>query len=189
MRIEAPFPLDGTRLGDSVAVNGACLTVVTLEAPFFEVEVSPESLARTTLGQLKVGEKVNLERALKVGDRLGGHLVTGHVDGVGEVLSREERGNFIFFRIRAPESVARYLVEKGSVAVDGVSLTVNRVQGAVFELAIIPHTARLTTMGFRKPGDLVNLEADLLAKYVEKFLKPYQERSLTEEFIREKGFF
>ena len=188
LRIEAPFPLEDTRVGDSIAVNGACLTVAALSPPFFEVVISPETLRRTTLGHLRSGERVNLERALRLGDRLGGHLVTGHVDGVGEVLSREETGEFLFLRIRAPENVVRYLVEKGSVAVDGVSLTVNRVEGPVFELAIIPHTARVTTMGFRKPGDRVNLEADLLAKYVENFLRPYYTRDLTEEFLRDKGF-
>lgn len=188
LRVEAPFPLEGTRVGDSIAVNGACLTVTALSPPFFEAAVSPETLRRTTLGRLRPGERVNLERALRLGDRLGGHLVTGHVDGVGEVLSREDREDFIFLRLRAPENVARYLVEKGSVAVDGVSLTVNRVEGPIFELAIIPHTARVTTMGLRRPGDAVNLEADLLAKYVEKFLRPYQRERLTENFLREKGF-
>ncbi|OAQ21566.1 riboflavin synthase [Thermosulfurimonas dismutans] len=188
--IEAPFSLENTRVGDSVAVNGACLTVVALEGQIFEVDVSPETLMRTTLGELKVGDRVNLERALRLGDRLGGHLVTGHVDGIGRVVSRENKGNFFFFRIWAPSEVSRYLVEKGSVAVDGVSLTVNRVFGEEFELAVIPHTASLTTLGFRKSGDRVNLEADLLAKYVEKFLSPYRGGGdLSEDFLKESGFF
>ncbi|HFC98416.1 MAG TPA: riboflavin synthase [Thermosulfurimonas dismutans] len=186
--IEPPFPAEELRLGESVAVNGACLTVVEVRPPIFEADVSPETLKRTTLGRLRPGDRVNIERALRWGDRLGGHLVSGHVDGVGEVLSRTERTDFFFFRIRAPENVATYLVEKGSVAVDGVSLTVNRVEGLNFEIAVIPHTAEITTLGFRKPGDPVNLEVDLLAKYVEKLLKPYQ-RGLSEEFLRQKGFF
>ncbi|QJA06113.1 riboflavin synthase [Thermosulfurimonas marina] len=187
--IAPPFPAEELSLGESVAVNGACLTVTRIHSGAFEVMVSPETLSRTTLGDLHRGDPVNLERALRLSDRLGGHLVTGHVDGVGRVLERRETGEFLFLRLEAPEEVARYLVEKGSVAVDGVSLTVNRVSGRTFELAIIPHTARLTTLGLRRPGDRVNLEADLIAKYVEKFLSPYRQRDLSLEFLREKGFF
>ncbi|RUM87930.1 MAG: riboflavin synthase [Thermodesulfatator sp.] len=187
--LSPPFPLEELAVGESVAINGACLTVTRIRPEAFEVMVSPETLSRTTLGELRRGDPVNLERALRFGDRLGGHLVTGHVDGVGRVVERRETGEFFFLCIEAPEEVARYLVEKGSVAVDGVSLTVNRVQGRVFELAIIPHTARLTTLGLRRPGDRVNLEADLLAKYVEKFLHPYRERGLSLQFLQEKGFF
>jgi len=188
--IEAPFSLEDTRIGDSIAVNGACLTVVALKGQMFEVEVSPETLRRTTLGELKVGDRVNLERALRLGDRLGGHLVTGHVDGIGRIVSRETKGNFIFFRIWAPPEVSRYLVEKGSVTVDGVSLTVNQVWREEFGVAVIPHTASLTTLGFRKPGDRVHLEADLLAKYVEKFLSSYiGHKNLFEDFLKKSGFF
>ena len=190
LSIEPPFSLEDVRIGDSVAINGACLTVVALEGQRFEVEVSPETLRRTTLGELRAGDRVNLERALRLGDRLGGHLVTGHVDGIGRVVYREHKGNFWFFRIWAPPEVSRYLVEKGSVAVDGVSLTVNKVLGEEFELAVIPHTASLTTLGFRKVGSRVNLEADLLAKYVEKFLAPYRDqKELSEDFLKESGFF
>ena len=188
LAIKPPFRLDGTQIGDSIAVNGACLTVTSLKGDLFEVDVSYETLRRTTLGKLKVGEAVNLERALRLGDRIGGHLVTGHVDGVGRILNREDRGAFIFLAVEAPEEVAHYLVEKGSVALDGISLTVNRVRGLVFELTIIPHTAEITTLKFRKPGDEVNLEADLLAKYVEKFLRPYQKEDL-EAKLRDAGFY
>ncbi|NPB09188.1 MAG: riboflavin synthase [Thermodesulfobacteria bacterium] len=186
--IRAPFDLSDTKLGDSIAVNGACLTVVDLRGDTFAVDVSPETLSRTTLGTLTPGEKVNLERALRLGDRLGGHLVSGHVDGIGEVTRREEKGEFIFYRVRLPQGLSRYVIEKGSIAIDGISLTVNRVYDHEIELAIIPHTAKLTTMGFRRPGDRVNIEVDLIGKYVERLLGPYQGRGIDEEFLRRTGF-
>ncbi|OAG27846.1 riboflavin synthase [Thermodesulfatator autotrophicus] len=186
--ILVPFDISDTKLGDSIAVNGACLTVTTLEGDVFSVDVSPETLKRTTLGSFLVGEKVNLERALRVGDRLGGHLVTGHVDGVGQVIDRREQGDFIFYKIEVPRELSRYLVEKGSIAVDGISLTVNQVKDNVVELAIIPHTAKLTTIGFRKPGDTVNIEVDIIGKYVERLLKPYSQGTVTQEFLKLHGF-
>ncbi len=189
LEIEAPFDLGETNLGDSIAVNGVCLTVVSKTGACFEVDISPETLRRTTLGHLVPGVQVNLERALRLGDRLGGHLVSGHVDGVGEVVWRQEKGDFIFFRVSLPSGLSRYVIEKGSIAIDGISLTVNSLQGAEVELAIIPHTAKLTTMGFRRPGDKVNIEVDLIGKYVERLLRPYQGPSrLTEAFLREHGF-
>ena len=189
LEIRAPFDLSDTNLGDSIAVNGACLTVVALQGESFAVDVSPETLRRTTLGGLTPGTKVNLERALRLGDRLGGHLVSGHVDGIGEVLWREERGEFIFFGLKLPPGLSRYVIEKGSIAIDGISLTVNSVQGDEIQLAIIPHTAQITTMGFRRPGDKVNIEVDLIGKYVERLLAPYKSSSgLTEEFLLEHGF-
>ncbi|NPA49204.1 MAG: riboflavin synthase [Thermodesulfobacteria bacterium] len=187
--IRAPFDLKDTQIGDSIAVNGACLTVTSLEGDLFTVDVSPETLSRTTLGELKSGDKVNLERALRVGDRLGGHLVTGHVDGVGQVVRREERGDFIFFAIRIPKELSPFVVEKGSIAVDGISLTVNGVKEDLVELAIIPHTAKITTIGFRRPGDRVNIETDLIGKYVVKLLSPYlPQKGLSLEFLRDHGF-
>ena len=189
LSIKPPFPAEELSVGESIAVNGACLTVIKVEPPFFQVDVSPETLVRTTLGKVRPGDRVNLERALRFGDRLGGHLVSGHVDGVGEVLFRKKEASFFFFRIRAPKNIERYLVEKGSIAVEGVSLTINKVEGPVFEVVIIPHTAQTTTLGFRRAGDLVNLEVDLLAKYVEKLLAPYRKENLNEEFFRQKGFF
>ncbi len=186
--IHAPFDLSDTKLGDSIAVNGACLTVVALQGDSFAVDVSPETLSRTTLGTLIPGEKVNLERALRLGDRLGGHLVSGHIDGIGEVTRREEKGEFIFYRVKLPQGLSRYVIEKGSIAIDGISLTVNRVYDHEIELAIIPHTAKLTTMGFRRPGDRVNIEVDLIGKYVERLLGPYQGQEVNEELLRRTGF-
>ena len=187
--IRAPFSLADTRLGDSIAVNGACLTVTGIKGEVFTVDVSPETLARTTLSALSPGAKVNLERALRLGDRLGGHLVTGHVDGVGQVVSRKEQGDFIFFTLRLPRGLEKFVVEKGSIAVDGISLTVNEVKGEEVGLAIIPHTARITTMGLRKPGDQVNIETDLIGKYVARLLSPYaSSRGLSLAFLEELGF-
>ena len=188
--IKAPFDLSDVKLGDSISVNGVCLTVINLEIQTFAVEVSPETLMCTTLGGLQVGTKVNLERALQIGDRLGGHLVSGHVDGIGEVISRKESGDFLFFTIKVPENLTKYIIEKGSIAVDGISLTINAISQNLVELAIIPHTARITTMGFRRPGDLVNIEVDLIGKYIERLLQPYlrPKDSITLEFLKEHGF-
>ncbi|WP_457755735.1 riboflavin synthase [Thermodesulfatator indicus] len=186
--ILVPFDISDTKLGDSIAVNGACLTVTSLKGNVFSVDVSPETLRRTTLGNFSTGEKVNLERALRLGDRLGGHLVTGHVDGIGRVLDRRHQGEFIFYKVEVPKKLNRYLVEKGSIAVDGISLTVNQVKENTIELAIIPHTAKLTTIGFRKPGDEVNIEVDIIGKYVERLLKPYNQGSISEEFLKLHGF-
>jgi riboflavin synthase len=135
------------------------------------VDVSPETLARTTLGRLATGERVNLERALRVGDRLGGHVVQGHVDGVGTLAGVSRQGDWLLYRFRAPRSLARYLVEKGSIAVDGVSLTVFACRGPSFTVALIPHTLAATTLGERRPGDRVNLEADVLMKHIEALLR------------------
>lgn len=158
------------RLGDSIAVSGPCLTVTALDGQVFAVDVSPETLAHTTLGELKVGGAVNLEKAMSLADRLGGHLVSGHVDGVGEVLARETREDYVFFRIRAPAALARYIAHKGSICVAGVSLTVNAVAGSEFELLLIPHTLRETTLGELGPGSRVNLEVDLIARYLERLM-------------------
>jgi riboflavin synthase len=167
-RLEIESALRGLALGESIAVNGACMTVVKKGRGRFAVDVSPESLRRTALGALRPGAAVNLERALTLADRLGGHLVQGHVDGVGRVARITSQANAWTYTFEAPERVARYLVEKGSVAVDGVSLTVAAIRGRRFDVAVIPHTARHTTLGDRKAGDAVNLETDVLAKYVEK---------------------
>jgi riboflavin synthase len=169
-RIEIACGLRALAIGESIAVNGACMTVVMKGRGRFAVEVSPESLRRTALGALRPGSPVNLERSLTLSDRLGGHLVQGHVDGVGRVAAVRPEANAWIYTFEAPPAVARYLVEKGSVAVDGVSLTVAASRGRRFDVAVIPHTARHTTLGERKPGDPVNLEADVLAKYVQKLL-------------------
>ena len=158
--------LEDAEVGGSIAVNGCCLTVVDLGPGWWAADVVPETLSRTTLGALVPGDPVNLERPLRLSDRLGGHLVQGQVDGVGEVLAPEPE-----LSVRAPASVRPYLVEKGSVAVDGCSLTVASVDGDRFGVAIVPHTAAVTTLGRRRPGDPVNLEVDIVAKYVERLLK------------------
>lgn len=155
-------------LGDSIAVNGACLTVTTLHGYEFTVDASHETLSRTTLGALEPGSRVNLERALRSGDRLGGHIVNGHVDGVGQVVSKTKSGGSYVFRFSLPEELAKYVVEKGSVAVDGVSLTVNSTEGNEFTVNIIPFTLAETTFGVLEPGIRVNIECDIIAKYVEK---------------------
>lgn len=157
------------RVGDSVSVNGACLTVTSMGEGAFSADVSVESLSRTTLGQLRAGDEVNLERALRLTDRLGGHLVSGHVDGMGKILAREQAQRSWRLRIGIDKTLSRYTIEKGSVAVDGVSLTINRCNQTSFEVNIIPQTGRETIILKKKVGDLVNIETDLLGKYVEKF--------------------
>lgn len=171
LAISADFELDGTGIGDSIAVNGACLTVVRLDGRRFSVDLSPETAARTTLGRAAVAERVNLERALRLSDRLDGHLVLGHVDGIGTISGRRRQANALLVDIAVPEALARHLIEKGSVAVDGISLTVNRCNAGSFSVSIIPHTAQLTTVGFKPTGSPVNVETDIIGKYVEKFLK------------------
>ncbi|WP_297919463.1 riboflavin synthase [Metallibacterium sp.] len=162
--------LAGVARGDSIAVSGACLTAIELGAHRFAADVSRETLACTTLGALRVGDAVNLEKALRVGDALGGHLVAGHIDGVGHVLEVREDARSQRWRFAAPAELARYIASKGSVCIDGVSLTVNEVDGASFGVNLIPHTVAMTTFGQRRPGAAVNLEVDLLARYVERML-------------------
>lgn len=159
--------------GESVAVDGVCLSVAGHEAGAFRVEAIRTTLGRTTLGDHRPGRRVNLERSLRVGDRLGGHLVQGHADGVGEVVSVEPAGETVFVRFRMPAEVARVTVRRGSIAVDGVSLTVNELDGRVAEVAIIPYTWEHTAMDRLEPGSRVNLEADLMGKYVERLLRPH----------------
>ncbi|MBG57590.1 MAG: riboflavin synthase [Porticoccus sp.] len=166
------FGLDlaGISLGDSIATNGVCLTVIELPGDGYVADVSSETLANTTIGDWQAGTPVNLERALTPSSRLGGHLVSGHVDAVGEVLSRHPDARSERFRLRAPDSLAKYIAHKGSITVDGTSLTVNRVEGAEFELNIVPHTLEHTVMGTYVPGSRVNLEVDLVARYLERLL-------------------
>ena len=170
MTIDADFDLDGTRIGDSIAVNGACLTAVTLKGRRFTVDVSPETLTRSVLGKIKIGDRVNLERALRLSDRLDGHLVSGHVDGMGILKKRKTQANAIIITYAVAPQLARYMIEKGSVAVDGTSLTINRCDATSFDVSIIPHTAGLTTIGLKKVGDAVNIETDMIGKYVERFV-------------------
>jgi len=185
----ADLDLSDVALGDSIACSGPCLTAVALAPGRFEVDVSPETLERTTLGSKRVGDALNLEKALRLSDRLGGHLVTGHVDGLGEVVARLERDNCVQFTLRAPAPLARYIAAKGSICVDGVSLTVNGVDGANFELLIIPHTLERTTLGDLRAGSRVNLEIDLVARYLERLFAPDAATSggVTMETLRKAG--
>jgi riboflavin synthase len=164
------LPLAELTVGESVCHDGACLTVTDIGRDSFSVLAGAETLARTTLGNLRVGKRVNLERSLKVGDRLGGHWVTGHIDGTGELAARRDMGSNLVLVVRATPALLRYIVEKGSIAIAGVSLTVNAVDAETFSVAIIPHTRDMTTLGDLAIGDRVNLETDILAKHVEKLL-------------------
>jgi len=176
LTIETPRPLARLALGESIAVNGACLTVTAIQGRRFRVDVSPETLRRTTLGTLAKDGRVNLERALRVGDRLGGHVVLGHVDGVGTLEKIEPDGDWLLYRFRAPGALLPFLVEKGSIAVDGVSLTVFACRAGRFTVALIPHTLAKTTLGTRRPGDGVNLEADVLLKHIGAMLRTRRSR-------------
>jgi riboflavin synthase len=192
--ISARAVLEGTRIGDSISINGADLTVIEMAPDFFSADASLETLKRTTLGDLSPGHPVNLERALAVGERLGGHMVQGHIDGTGTVLSLQPEGNAYRVRIKFPHELGRYIAMKGSIAVDGISLTVAAMGDSDwFEVAIIPHSWQNTIIRYYKPGDHVNLEVDVLAKYVERLLdhksQPVSEASkLTVEFLTEQGF-
>lgn len=177
----------GIQIGDSVAVNGVCLTVTAVNGPVFTVDVMRETFNRTNLSALQRGMPVNLERALRLGDRLGGHFVSGHVDGVGTIRSVYPVENATVINLAYPPEVLKYTVSKGSIAVDGVSLTVVDI-GDVISVSIIPHTLKVTTLGKKGPGDTVNLEADMIAKYIEKLLAPYMSNKLSPSFLIEKGF-
>ncbi|MEX0375189.1 riboflavin synthase [Spiribacter pallidus] len=187
----AGLDLDGVKPGDSIAVNGCCLTAVELGAGHFAADVSQESLDRTTLGSLKPGDPVNLEPALTLATPLGGHLVSGHVDGVGEVVDVSPAGRSQRWRFRAPASLARYIAEKGSIAIEGISLTVNQVEGPEFEVNIVPHTAAVTSLGQYRPGQPVNIEVDLLARYLERLLESGHSAAsdgVSEALLRRSGF-
>jgi len=188
LQIKPLFSLNNLKIGESIAIDGACLTVTKLHKETFEVELSPETLLRTTFRYFQVGTEVNLEQALQLGDRLGGHLVTGHIDTVGTIKDKKTKGEHTVFTFSIPDPWMRYIVEKGSVAIDGVSLTVNRCLSDGFEVNIIPHTARITTLGKKEIGDKVNIETDLIGKYVFKFLTPWLKTGLTEDFLKEHGF-
>ncbi len=191
--LEAGFDLTDPEEGESIAVNGTCLTAREINGRRFLVDVSPETLSRTGLGFLKVGSRVNLERALRLSDRLGGHLVSGHVDALGRVEDRQARGDFTLFTFSLDEGLARYIIEKGSITINGVSLTVNSCNGNRFSVSIIPHTLVVTTLGELKIGDRVNLEVDIIGKYVEKLLAEQstpQDRGsrINPAFLAEHGF-
>nr|WP_320145646.1 riboflavin synthase [uncultured Anaeromusa sp.] len=195
LTIEGQVVMKDVKLGDSIAVNGTCLTVVGYTQRSFTADVMPETVRSTVLAELKPGDVVNLERTLRLGDRLGGHIVSGHVDGVGVIRSKERSDNAIVVTIEAPPQVMRYIIAKGSIAIDGTSLTIVDYGTDWFSVSLIPHTASLTTVGLKETGSKVNLEADVLGKYVAKLLglqsgeeKKQAASGLTMEFLQQHGF-
>jgi riboflavin synthase len=195
LEVETGLDMKDVRVGDSISVNGACLTVVTMTSRGFTADVSAETLSRTNLGILKAGDRLNLEKSLRLNDFLGGHMVLGHVDALGKIFEKKAKENSIVFGVEVDERLVRYIVEKGSVAIDGISLTVNECKKNRFYVNIIPHTVRETTLGFKKAGDAVNIETDILGKYVEKLLQHDQGREtggprkgLDLKFLAEQGY-
>lgn len=195
IEIQATRVLQGTRTGDSIAVNGVCLTVTSMQADSFTADVMPETLRRSNLGSLRKGAVVNLERAMAADGRFGGHIVSGHIDGTGTIASMRREGNAVWVSVTCPEAILRLIVEKGSICIDGISLTVASVDQAGFKVSIIPHTGAETTLLRRRPGEPVNLENDIVGKYVERLLQPYtgsreQEKTgtITREFLSKYGF-
>jgi riboflavin synthase len=192
LTIQAETVLEGTKLGDSIAVNGICLTVTSLTPRGFSADVMHETLNRSALSGLKQGSRVNLERAMAANGRFGGHIVSGHVDGVGSILGIRRDDTAIWYTVGAQPPVLRYIVEKGSIAIDGISLTVARVDSRSFSISAIPHTVAQTVLKDRKEGDMVNLETDIIGKYVEKLMGPTEEQpqkqTITKEFLSRYGF-
>jgi riboflavin synthase len=194
--IESKACASGTRPGDSISINGACLTVIGLRKNMLSFEVSKETLARTGIGKLKIDECVNTERSLKLGSRMGGHFVTGHIDCTAKIISKKNKGEFVELEISIPEEFKRYLAEKGSISVDGISLTINRIQDDGFSVVLIPYTLSHTTLGFKKEGNIVNIELDILAKYTynqiaKKNIHNSAKKSashITPNFLRDHGF-
>ena len=187
LTISATNVIKDTKKGDSIAVNGACLTVTEISDDSFSVDVMPETMRRTNLGSLRPGDVVNLERPLSVGGRIGGHFVQGHVDGSGKVLAATREGEALLLRFEAPEDIMRYVVEKGFIAVDGISLTVTECNATSFKVSLVAYTLHNTNLVGRRPGDEVNLEVDIIAKYVER-LRERSGSTITQEFLAEHGF-
>ena len=191
MTIKAPQLLEGTRLGDSIATNGVCLTVTHLTETAFTVDVMPETMSVTGLGELMTGSFVNLERALKLEDRLGGHIVSGHIDGIGVIQQIKAEDNATWLTLKAPENILRYIIHKGSIAIDGVSLTVAYVDAHCFKVSLIPLTKSATTLPLKKVGERVNLECDVIGKYIEKLMMSKQvetKEPISTTFLMENGF-
>ncbi|MCP3676264.1 MAG: riboflavin synthase [Deltaproteobacteria bacterium] len=186
--VTTELDLKKVELGDSIAVDGVCLTVVDVESGVFTAEMSGETLGLTTLGSLTLGSKVNIEQPLTPTARMGGHIVTGHVDGVGTISKREVKGGFAEFEVSVPSELSRQIVKKGSIAVDGISLTVVSEWEGGFSTALIPHTINATTLAAKRSGSRVNIETDIIAKYVERFTSSYHGRGVTEELLRKHGF-
>ena len=193
--ISASDILGGTNIGDSIAVNGVCLTVTSIGSKQFSADVMHETINKSSLGNLRAGMAVNLERAMPANGRFGGHIVSGHIDGTGEILSLKKEDNSTWVTIRTTSDILRYIVLKGSITIDGISLTVSYVDKSVFKVSIIPHTAQKTTLLTKNNGDTVNLECDVISKYVEKVMELSKKEEnkkntlLTEDFLRENGFF
>ncbi len=191
LTVECSRVLEGSRVGDSIAVNGVCLTVTSMGGAYFTADAMPETLDRSSLGKLPAGSPVNLERAMPADGRFGGHIVSGHIDGMGTVMSITPDENAVWYRIGAEPKLLRYIVEKGSITVDGISLTVAATDSESFSVSIIPHTQKETSLRSLRSGSVVNLETDIIGKYVEKLMQPEPEikqGGLTEEFLRENGF-
>src|SRR4030042_49777 len=190
LTIELPSYLTEVQLGDSININGVCLTIVKKMKRTMELDLSQETLQKSILGELREGDQVNLERALRLTDRLGGHIVTGHIDGRGKILEKKEERDFLRLRIRIPESISRYVVQKGSIAIDGISLTVNESQNEEIQLTLIPYTIEKPTLMDKQVGDRVNVEADVLGKYVEKLFGRADRKSgdIDLSFLMEHGF-
>lgn len=195
MTVEAGRIACESEIGASIAVNGACLTVVSRDERTFTVDIVPETVQRTTFGRLQVGDKVNLERTLRLSDRIDGHLVQGHVDGVGRIVDRESRGNSIWYAFEIPPDLSPYVIEKGSIALDGISLTIARKTDNMCAVSIIPHTASITTIGDKKTGDEMNVEVDMIGRYVESLLQAgripasdakNEGSSITENWLKER---
>ncbi len=191
IEIEAKKVLEDVHTGDSIAVNGVCLTVTQFTRTTFRADVMNETLSRSSLGSLKNGSPVDLERAMAAGGRFGGHIVSGHIDGTGTIAEIKNDGIAHWYTISAPPAIMRYIVEKGSIAIDGISLTVAKVTDSSFSVSIIPHTAAQTVLSHKKPGDIVNLENDIIGKYVEKLMKPAEDgksSGITMDFLARNGF-
>lgn len=188
LTIQAKTVLEDTRIGDSIATNGVCLTVVSMTGDSFSADVMAESLRRSSLGTLQGGSPVNLERAMAANGRFGGHIVSGHIDGTGTIASQKREDNAVWVKVKTPAPLLRYIVEKGSIAIDGVSLTVATVTDTDFSVSIIPHTGAQTILLGKKPGDPVNLECDVIGKYVEKLTAPHKTGGISTNFLAENGF-
>lgn len=188
LRISVPDIFDDLKTGDSVAVDGVCLTAKVVNVDDFVADVSAETLSRTTLGKLRTGDKVNMERALRLSDRLGGHIVSGHIDGTARLQTKVKEGESVKLSFALGKDLLRYLINKGSIAIDGISLTVNEVDSGSFSVNIIPHTAEKTTLLDKRVGDEVNIEVDVIGKYVERLLGKGKESRINEGFLMEHGF-
>ena len=189
--LRASLVLDGLKTGDSVAINGVCLTATKINNIGFETDITLETLSKTNFSYLKKGSIVNLERALQVNGRLDGHIVSGHIDGLGIIKSQKQKGNAIIIAIEVSDEIAKYIIKKGSIAVDGISLTVNKCLGNVFSLSIIPHTLKLTSLNNKNIGDKVNIETDMIGKYIENFVNQptkNKENKINKDFLGKFGF-